>query len=102
MLCAWLATHRLIPSDHPAFLVVVAMRCPLTTSTDYACTESCLLNDLNTVESPPLSDQLFETASMVADENIFANGGAHGEEDNSASNKATEAAGVGLMYDDEQ
>ena len=99
MLCAWLATRRLIPRDHP-FLVVVAMHCPLTTSTDYACTKSCLLNDLNTVESPPLSDQLFEASSVICDENIFANGGAHGEEDNSASNKATEAAGVGLMYGD--
>ena len=101
MLCAWLATHRLTPSDHPAFLVAVAMHCPLTTSTDYACTESCLLNDLNTVDSPPYSDQLFEAASVVTDENMFANDDAHGE-DNSASNKATEAAGVGLMYGDEQ
>ena len=71
------------------------MRCPLTTSTDYVCTESCLLNDLNTVDSPPLSDQLFEAASVVTDENVFANGDAH--EDNSASNKVTEAAGMGLM-----
>ena len=102
MLCAWLATHRLIPSDHP-FLVAVAMHCPLTTSTDYACTEPCLLNDLNTVDSPPYSDQLFEATSVVTDENMFAiDDDAHGEEDNSASNKATEAAGVGLMYGDEQ
>ena len=99
MLCAWLATHRLIPSDHP-FLVAVAMHCPLTTSTDYACTESCLLNDLNTVDSPPYSDQLFEATSVVTDENMFANGDTHGEE--SASNKVTEAAGMGLMYGNEQ
>ena len=78
------------------------MRCPLTTSTDYARAESCLLNDLNTAESPPHSDQLFETASVVTDENVFANGDAHGEEDNSASNKLTEAAGRGLMCGDEQ
>ena len=78
------------------------MHCPLTTSTDYACTESCPLNDLNTVDSPPLSDQLFEAASVVTDENMFANDDAHGEEDNSASNKVTEAAGIVLTYGNEQ
>lgn len=54
------------------------------------------------MESPPHSEQLFEAASVVTDENMFANVDAHEEEDTLESNKVTEAAGMGLMHGDEQ
>ena len=56
--------------------------------------EPCLVNDLSTEESPIRSDQSLEAASVVTDESVFMESDAD-EEDESASNKVSEAAGIG-------
>ena len=56
--------------------------------------EPCPVNDLSTEESPTHSDQSLEAASVVTDESVFVDGDVD-EEDESASNKVSEAAGIG-------
>ena len=55
--------------------------------------EPCPANDLNTEESPIRSDQSLEATSVVTDENVFMESDVD-EEDELASNKVAEAAGV--------
>ena len=58
------------------------------------------LNDLNSEESPLYYSDQPEAMSVVTGENVFLDGNVN-EEDKSASNKVTEAAGV-RVHDDDQ
>ena len=55
------------------------------------------MNDLSTEESPIRSNQSLKATSVVTDENVFVESDID-EEDESASNKVTEAAGVCMIY----
>ena len=59
------------------------------------------LNDLSSEESPLYySDQPLAATSVVTDENVLLDGNVN-EEDKSARNKVTEAAGVHVHGDDQ-
>ena len=51
------------------------------------------MNDLNSEEIPPHSDQAIEAALVVTDENLLVDNDV-GAEDESTSNKVKEAAGL--------